>query len=116
MMKFLTQYLNKEDFFNELKQGEVFMYSYHDYKWDDIVKFAEEHKIKIDYIKKGTEDYKKYGECAAKVVNIRTKIFSFKFNSKESIEIESQSEELARLRLLDILFNKGYIKLEEINS
>jgi hypothetical protein len=114
-MKFLTQYLNKEDFFNELKEGEIFMYSYHDYKWEDIIKIAEEYKIKIDCIKKGTEEYKKYGECAAKVLNKQAKLFSFKIDSKESIEIESQSEESAKLRLLDILFNKGYIKLEEVN-
>jgi DNA polymerase elongation subunit (family B) len=111
-MKFLTQHTNKEDFFKELKEDEIFMYSYHDFKWDDIIKFAEEYKIKIDYIKKGSEDYKKYGECSAKVINIKTKTFNFKINSKESIEIKSHSEELARLRLLDILFNKGYIKLE----
>jgi hypothetical protein len=116
MMKFFTQFLNKEDFFSELKEGEIFMYSFHDYKWEDIVKFAEEYKVKVDCIEKGTEDYKKYGKCAAKVVNKKTKLFSFKINSKESIEIESKSEELARLRLLDILFDKGYIKLEEINN
>jgi hypothetical protein len=115
-MKFLTKYLNKEDFFNELKDGEIFMYSFHDFKWEDIVEFAEECKIKIDYIKKGTEDYRKYGECAARVVNIKKKVFSFKINSKELVEIESQSEESAKLTLLDMLFNKGYIKLEEINS
>ena len=115
-MKFLTQHSNKEDFFKELKEDEIFMYSYHDYKWEDIIKFAEEYKIKIEYIKKGSEDYKKYGECAAKVVNIKTKIFNFKINLKESITVESQSEEAARLRLLDILFNKGYVKLEEIDS
>ena len=115
-MKFLTQYLNKEAFFNELKEDEIFMYSYHDYTWEDIINFAEEYKIKIDCIKKGTEDYKKYGECAAKVVNIKAKMFNFKINSKESVEIEAQSEELARFKLLDILFSKGYIKLEEINS
>jgi len=43
-------------------------------------------------------------------------MFNFKINSKESVEIEAQSEELARFKLLDILFSKGYIKLEEINS
>lgn len=116
MMKFLTQYLNKEEFFNELKEDEIFMYSFHDYKWEDIIKFAEEHKVKIEPTKKGTEDYKKYGQCAAKVVSKRTKVFSFKIDSKESIEIESRSEELARLNLLDILFDKGYIKLEGIKS
>jgi hypothetical protein len=116
MMKFFTQYLNKEAFFNELTEGEVFMYSFHDFKWEDIIKFAEEYKVKIERMIKGTEDYKKYGECAAKVVNKKAKVFSFKIDSKESIEVESNSEEAARLRLLDILFNKGYIKLEEINS
>lgn len=116
MMKFLTQYLNKEEFFNGLKEGEIFMYSFHDFKWEDVIKLAEENKIKIEYIKKGTEDYKKYGECAAMVVSIRTKKFNFKINSKELIEIESQSEESARMRLLDILFNDGYIKLEEAKA
>lgn len=114
-MKFLTQYSNKEDFFNELKEGEIFMYSYHDYKWEDIINLAEEHKTQIDCIKKGTEDYRMYGECAVKVLNIKTKIFSYNINSKESIKIESQSEESAKLRLLDILFKKGYIKLEKTN-
>ncbi len=115
-MKFLTQYSNKENFFKELKEGEIFMYSFHDYKWEDIVKFAEEYKIDVDSIKKGTEDYKMYGECAAKVLNIRTKKFSFIIDTKEAIKIESQSEEAAKLRLLEILFNKGYLKVEEIKS
>lgn len=115
MMKFLTQHLNKEDFFNELKDGEIFMYSFHDYKWEDIVKLAEEYEVKIDSIKKGTEEYKKYGNCSAKVVDKKIKVFKFKINSKELIEVESNSEEFARLRLLDILLDKGYIELEEIN-
>lgn len=115
-MKFLTEYSNKENFFKELKEGEVFMYSFHDYKWEDIVKFAEEYKINVDSIKKGTEDYKMYGECAAKVLNIRTKKFSFILDTNEAIEIESQSEEAAKLRVLEVLFNKGYIKLKEVKG
>lgn len=109
-MKFLTKYSNKENFFKELKEEEIFMYSFHDYTWEDVIKFAEEHKVKINYIKKGTEDYRKYGECSAKVVTIKRKKFNFKINSNECIEIESQSEESARLKLVDILFEKGYIK------
>lgn len=114
-MKFLTQFLNKEDFFNGLKEGEIFMYSYHDFKFEDIIKFADEYKIKIECIKKGTEDYKKYGECAVRILSKQAKIFTFNIDSKESIEIESQSEECAKLKLIDILFYKGYIKLEEVN-
>lgn len=113
-MKFLAQHSNKEEFFNELNEDEIFMYSFHDYKWEDILKLAEQYNIKIDYIKKGTEDYKKYGKYSAKVVNIKTKIFVFKINSEESIKIESQSEESAKQELLNLLFSKGYIKLEEI--
>lgn len=115
-MKFLTKYLNKEEFFNKLKDGEIFMYSYHDFKWEDISNFAKEYKIQIEQIKKGTEDYKQYGECAAKLIGRKTKVFSFSFNSNESIEIEAHSEEKARIKLLDILFNKGYIKLEKLES
>lgn len=116
MMKFLTQHSNKKDFFMELKEDEIFMYSYHDYQWEDIIKLSKEYDIKVDNIKKGSEDYKKYGECAAKVVQIKTNIYSFQIDLKESIKIESQSQEEAKLRLLDILFNKGYIKFEEIKS
>ena len=115
-MKFLTKYSNKEEFFNKLKDGEIFMYSYHDFKWEDISNFAKEYKIQIEQIKKGTEDYKQYGECAAKLIGRKTKVFSFSFNSNESIEIEAHSEEKAKIKLLDILFNKGYIKLEKLES
>ena len=63
--------------------------------------------------KKGTEDYKKYGECSAKVINIKTKTFNYQINSNEFIEIEAQSEELAKAKLIEILFERGYIKLQE---
>ncbi len=115
-MKFLTKYLNKEEFFYKLKDGEIFMYSYHDFKWEDISNFAKAYKIQIEQIKKGTEDYKQYGECAAKLIGRKTKVFSFSFNSNESIEIEAHSEEKAKIKLVDILFSKGYIKLEKLES
>lgn len=113
MIKFLTQHSNKESFFKELKEDEIFMYSFHDYNWDDVVKISEDHRIQIDCIKKGTEDYKKYGECSAKVINIKTKTFNYEINSNEFIEIEAQSEELAKAKLIEILFERGYIKLQE---
>ena len=52
MIEFLTQHSNKESFFKELKEDEIFMYSFHDYNWDDVMKISEEHRIQIDCIKK----------------------------------------------------------------
>lgn len=113
MVKFLTQYTNFEDFFSELQENEVFMYSYHDFKWEDVVKIAEENKIKIEYIKKGTEDYKKYGECSAKITGIGGKVYEYRLSSEKTIKIEAKNETNARLKLLDYLFASNYIKLNK---
>lgn len=113
MVKFLTQHTNFEDFFSELQENEVFMYSYLDFKWEDVVKIAEKNKIKLEYIKKGTEDYRKYGECAAKVTGISGNVYEYKLASNETIKIEAINEANARLKLLDYLFTKNYVKLDK---
>lgn len=89
------------------------MYSYHDFKWEEVVKIAEKNKIKIEYIKKGTEDYKKYGECSAKVTAIGGKVYEYRLASEETIKIEAKNEANARLKLLDYLFARNYIKLNK---
>lgn len=113
MVKFLTQHTNFTNFFSELQENEVFMYSYLDFKWEDVVKIAEENRIKIEYIKKGTQDYKKYGECAAKVTGISGKVYEYKTASDETIKIEAKNEANARLKLLDYLFAKNYVRLNK---
>lgn len=111
MVKFLSQYTNYKDFFSQLKENEIFMYSYHDFNYDDIVRIAEENKINVEYIKKGTDDYKKYGECAVRVVNINEKIYKYKISSGEVIEVKAKNENFAKHKLIDYLFKEGYISL-----
>jgi hypothetical protein len=109
MDKFLTLHTNKKDFFKELKKDEIFVYSYHDFKWDDVLKIAEENGVKLEYIKKGTPEYKYYGECATKVIHITEEVFQFQINSGEMIKIKAENEEEARLKLLDYLFENNYV-------
>ncbi|QGU94217.1 hypothetical protein GOM49_02860 [Clostridium bovifaecis] len=109
MDKFLTLHTNKKEFFKDLKKNDIFVYSYHDYKWDDVIKVAEENRVKLQYIMKGTPEYKYYGECAAKVVSIAEDTYEFKMSSGEIIKIEAEDEEMARLKLLDYLFQNNYI-------
>jgi arginine deiminase len=113
MVKFLTQHTNHKNFFSELQEGEIFMYSYTDYTWEEVIKIAEESKVKLEYIKKGTEDYRKYGECSARIVNIKGKVFEFKIGSEEVVKIEARDEESARTKLIDYLFDENYIVLNK---
>jgi hypothetical protein len=113
MVKFLTRHTNHKNFFSELQEGEIFMYSYMDYTWEEVVKIAEESKVKLEYIKKGTEDYRKYGECSARIVNIKGKVFEFKIGSEEVVKIEARDEESARTKLIDYLFDENYIVLNK---
>jgi hypothetical protein len=113
MVKFLTQHTNHKNFFSELQEGEIFMYSYSDYTWEAVIKIAEESKVKLEYIKKGTEDYRKYGECSARIVNIKGKVFEFKVGSEEVVKIEARDEESARTKLIDYLFDEDYIVLNK---
>jgi arginine deiminase len=113
MVKFLTQHTNHKNFFSELQEGEIFMYSYTDYTWEAVIKIAEESKVKLEYIKKGTEDYRKYGECSARIVNIKGKVFEFKIGSEEVVKIEARDEESARTKLIDYLFDENYIVLNK---
>lgn len=115
MTKFLSKNTNLESFFMELKENEVFMYSYHDFEWDDVVKLANEHGVSIEYVKKGTEEYKLYGECSAKVLNEVNYIFKFELKDGEQFEVKAQSEELARIKLLELLFDNGYISLKNVD-
>jgi hypothetical protein len=109
VIKYLTQHTNHKDFFSELKENEIFMYSYIDYKWEEVVSLAEESKVKLEYVKKGTEDYRKYGECSARVVNIKGKVFEYRIASKEVVKIEARDEESARAKLIEYLFDREYI-------
>jgi hypothetical protein len=113
VIKYLTQHTNHKDFFSELRENEIFMYSYIDYKWQEVVKLAEENKVKLEYVKKGTEDYRKYGECSARVVNIKGKVFEYKIASREVVKIEARDEESARTKLIEYLFDRDYITLEK---
>lgn len=113
VIKYLTQHTNHKDFFSELRENEIFMYSYIDYKWQEVVKLAEENKVKLEYVKKGTDDYRKYGECSARVVNIKGKVFEYKIDSKEVVKIEARDEESARAKLIEYLFDRDYITLEK---
>jgi hypothetical protein len=113
MVKFLTQHTNHKNFFSELQEGEIFMYSYMDYTWEEVVKIAEESKVKLEYIKKGTEDYRKYGECSARILNIKGKVFEYKIGSEEVVKIEARDEESARTKLIDYLFDENYIVLNK---
>lgn len=115
MDKYLTAYTNKKDFFKELKKNEIFGYSYHDYKWDDVVKIAEDNGVKLEYIKKGTPEYKYHGEHAARIINTSEEVFQFKMNSGEIIKIEAEDDDEARLKLLDYLFESNYITQEKEN-
>lgn len=113
MVKYLTQHTNHKSFFSELQVDEIFMYSYIDYTWEEVVKAAEESKITLEYIKKGTEDYKKYGECSARVVDIKGKIFEFKIGNELVVSIEARDEKGARAKLIDHLFDEQYIVLQK---
>lgn len=113
MVKFLTQFSHKEEFFRELQENEIFMYSYRDFQWEDILAFAEQYGVEIQYIAKGTEEYKKYGECAARVINSNEKIFKFEIALEEVIEIKAKNEQSARNKLLEYLFSKGLITFIE---
>jgi hypothetical protein len=113
MVKFLTQHTNHKNFFSELQEGEIFMYSYMDYTWEEVVKIAEESKVKLEYVKKGTEDYRKYGECSAKILNIKGKVFEYRIGSEKVVKIEARDEESARTKLIDYLFDEEYIVLNK---
>ncbi|MBL4937421.1 hypothetical protein JK636_17000 [Clostridium sp. YIM B02515] len=115
MVKYLTQYSNRKDFFSGLKENEVFMYSYLDFKWEDIIKIAEENNVDVEYIKKGTDEYKQYGECAAKVLKIGGRIYEYKVGSEEVIKVEARDEAAARIKLVEKLFKNNYITLKKAN-
>jgi hypothetical protein len=115
MIKYLSKYTDIRVFFSELKENEIFMYSYLDFKWDDILELAETNRVKIEYIEKGTDEYKKYGECAAKVVKFKEKVYEYKINSSDSIKIEARTEESAREKLMSYLFNSNIIKLNKVS-
>lgn len=112
MVKYLTQHSNQKDFFSELQEKEIFMYSYLDFKWEDILKIAEDNNVEIEYVKRGTDNYKKYGECAVKVIKLSGKIFEYKISTGEVIKVEARNEEIARLRLIEYLFENNYVALK----
>jgi hypothetical protein len=113
MVKYLTQHTNPKDFFSELQENEIFMYSYLDFKWEDVSKLAEENNASVEYIQKGTDEYKIYGECAVRVIRLRGKIFEYKIASGEIIKIEARDEETAKLRLVEHLFKNNYVILKD---
>lgn len=113
MIKYLTQHTNCKEFFSELEENEIFMYSYLDFKWDDVVKLAKENMVNLEYIQKGTEEYKKYGECAVKVVKLSGKVYEYETASGEIIKIEARDKEAASLRLVEYLFENNYITLKK---
>lgn len=115
MVKYLTQHANRKDFFSELQENEIFMYSYLDFKWEDVLKIAEENNVHIEYIQKGTEEYKQYGECAAKVLKIGGRIYEYKVGSEEVIKVEARDEAAARIKLVEKLFKNNYITLKKAN-
>lgn len=115
MVKYLTQHTDIKKFFLELEENEIFMYSYLDYTWEEIIKLAEENKVKIEYIAKGTEEYKKYGKCTARVIRMQGKIFEYIINSDETIKIEARTEESAREKLVDYLFKRNVIILNKVS-
>lgn len=113
MIKYLTQHVNHKRFFSELREDEIFMYSYVDFTWEQIIELAEENKVKLEYIQKGTDEYKMYGECSARVVDIKGRVFEYRISSKEIVKIEARDEESARVKLIDYLFSEDYIILEK---
>jgi hypothetical protein len=113
MVKYLSRHSNHRDFFRELREGEIFMYSYMDYTWEQVLKIADENAVKLEYVKKGTEDYKKFGECSARVIDIKGKVFAYKIGSEEVVKIEARDEDSARAKLIDYLFDRDYIVLEK---
>lgn len=114
MIKFFTQHTDRHKFFQEIKEDEIFMYSYSDYDYEAIIKIAEEYDVKVEPLTKGTEEYKLYGACAVIVTekseSERLKVYEFNIYSN-IIEIKAESEEIAKLRLLGVLFDKGIIKV-----
>lgn len=115
MIKYLTKYTEVKGFFSELEENEIFMYSYLDFKWEDILELAEANKVKIEYIEKGTEEYKKYGECTAKVIKFKGKVYEYNLNSRETIKIEARTEDSAREKLINYLFNSNIITLNKVS-
>lgn len=113
MVKFLTQHTNHKKFFSELRENEIFMYDYHDFTKEEVLKAAEKYKVKVEYIERGTDDYKKYGECALRVINVEEGIYEYEISSGESIKIRAKNEQSARLKLMQYLFDKNYINLKE---
>jgi len=115
MIKYLTKYTDIKEFFSVLDENEIFMYSYLDFKWEDILEFAETNRVNIEYIEKGTDEYKKYGECTAKVVKFKENVYEYKVNSSDSIKIEARSEESAREKLVSYLFKSNIITLSKVS-
>lgn len=115
MVKYLTQHTDSKSFFLELEENEIFMYSYLDFTWESVEKLAEENKIKIEHIVKGTEEYKKYGECTARVIKMEGKVYEYKINSGETIKIEARTEESAREKLVDYLFKSNLVTLNKVS-
>lgn len=114
MINFLTQHSNAKEFFRSLKEKEVFMYSYLDFNREQVIELAEDNGVKIEYIEKGTEEYKRYGECSAKVVSVIVKIYEFKINSEDIINIEAPTEEKAKDKLIELLFKNKFIVMREM--
>lgn len=111
MIKFFTQHTDRQKFFKEIKEDEIFMYSYSDYDYDALIKITEEYEVEVEPLQKGTEEYKLYGACAVKVTKKGEKlqVYEFKIDSN-IIEIKAESEEIAKRKLLEVLFDKGIIK------
>lgn len=115
MVKYLTQHTDIRKFFLELEENEIFMYSYLDFTWEDIIKLAEENNVKIEHIVKGTDEYRKYGECTARVIKMRGKVYEFRVNFGETVKIEAKTEEAAREKLIDYLFKNKLITLNKVS-
>jgi hypothetical protein len=116
MIKFFTQHTDRQKFFREIKEDEIFMYSYSDYDYEAIAKITEEYDVRVEPLKKGTEEYKLYGACAVIVTersgSERLQVYEFCIDSN-IIEIRAESEKIAKLRLLEVLFEKGIIKARQ---
>jgi hypothetical protein len=75
IMKKLTQ-ANTNNFFKNLKPGEIFTYS-QAFLLRDVIEMAQKEGITITYAKPGTKLYKEYGSCSC-VANIQEKYYYHK--------------------------------------
>jgi len=76
--------VNKDKFFEQLEEGEVFTYS-DGYLFKEVQKMAERRAVNIEYCQPGTIEYKLYGCMTARVIRnkiINPEVQMFHFDPK----------------------------------